>query len=119
VRYVLSNNAPPAIGGPVRVANDITSNRNPILEPMASGGETCDVHAGSKHLRRSRSTWLVCVLLEIMWERLCDILESMPNKAAKTYIAACPVTVVHIVSQASWAVATLSMCNGREMLKQM
>jgi hypothetical protein len=54
-----------------------------------------------------------------VWERLCDILEPMPNKTAKTYIVACPVTVVNIVSQAGWAIATLSMCNGREMLKQM
>jgi hypothetical protein len=35
------------MGGPVRVANDVTNNRNPILEPMASGGETCDVHTGN------------------------------------------------------------------------
>ena len=48
---MLSNNIPPAIGGPVRVANDITKNRNPSREPMTLGGEICAVHAGNSPIK--------------------------------------------------------------------
>jgi hypothetical protein len=62
-----NTNAPPAIGGPVRVEKDITKNKNPSREPMSSGGDICAVHAGNNPMTTPKTK----VVSQLSGDRMC------------------------------------------------